>query len=129
MDSMCGVFNLQRFASLHGIDCCLVMVKQSNNFPIKQAYLRSISQTNNVKSVSQTVNTDRPHCLDCLTVDRPGLLADQQSCGRPKGMGHSAAGANGGCKGKCFGEQGLLGRADTDVVSAPRSGEYFVLVP
>jgi hypothetical protein len=71
MDGMCGVFNLRGFASLHGINCCLVMIKQSNNFPMKQAYLRSISQTNNVKSVSQTVNTNRPHYLDCLTVDRP----------------------------------------------------------
>ena len=26
----------------------------------------------NVNSVSQTVNTNRPHYLDCLTVDRPG---------------------------------------------------------
>jgi hypothetical protein len=73
MDDMCGVFILRGFASLHGIDRCLVMVKQSNNFPIKQAYLRSISQTNKVKSIFQTVNINRPHYLDCLTVDRPAL--------------------------------------------------------
>lgn len=77
MDGICGGFNIQRFASLHRIGCCLVMVKQSNNFPIKQAYLWSISQTNNVKSVSQTVNTNRPHYLDCLTVDRPALFLSQ----------------------------------------------------
>jgi hypothetical protein len=71
IDGMYGVFNLWRFASLHGIDCCLVMVKQSNNFPIKQAYSGSISQTNNMKPVSQTVNTNRPQYLACLTVDRP----------------------------------------------------------
>lgn len=71
MDDMCGVFILRGSASLHGIDRCLVMVEQSNNFPIKQAYLRSISQTNNVKSIFQTVNINRPHYLDCLTVDRP----------------------------------------------------------
>jgi hypothetical protein len=64
MDGMIGVSNLQRFASSHRNDCCLVMVKQSNNFPIKQAYLRSISQINNVKPVPQTVNTHRLHYHD-----------------------------------------------------------------
>jgi hypothetical protein len=67
-----GISNLRMFAAPHSNDCCLVMVKQSNNFPIKQAFLLSISQTNNAMSVSQTVNTNVPHYLDCLTVDRPG---------------------------------------------------------
>lgn len=66
-----GISNLRMFAAPHSNDCCLVMVKQSNNFPIKQAFLLSISQTNNAMSVSQTVNTNVPHYLDCLTVDRP----------------------------------------------------------
>ena len=69
----CLVFPISRFASPHGNDRCLVIVKQSNDVSSKQAYLRSISQINNVKYVSLTVNTNRPHCLDCLTVDTRGL--------------------------------------------------------
>lgn len=66
-------FRPMKMRSLLDDKCCLVMVKQSNNYPIKQAALRSISQTNNVKSIFQTVNTNRSRYLDCLTVDRPGI--------------------------------------------------------
>jgi len=57
--------------SLPDDERCLVMVKQSNDYPITQAAVQSVSQTNNVKSIFQTVNTNMLHYLDCLTVDRP----------------------------------------------------------
>ena len=51
-----------------------VRVKQSNNFSNKQAFPSSVSQPNKAKPDSQSVNTNDPDYLDCLTVDRPGAI-------------------------------------------------------